>query len=226
MLFLTHHLVREVSLADLDGIADRLCGEIARSGFRPDCVVYLETAARLLAVLACNRFGAGAVALHTQRCGTRAKHRLAPLLRRLPRPFTNALRGWESRLAYRPRRRQRIVVLADPIDLPACRVLVLDDAADSGASVQSAKHWVLSGGTQPADVRVATVTATSPLAAEVVDFCLYRDLCRFPWSSDSPDLPAYHQLYHAARVPAFRIPGARETSSGVLHPLGRAPPLV
>ncbi len=66
-----------------------------------------------------------------------------------------------------------------------CRVLIVDDAIDSGATMASVKDYIereYPG--NPVKTAVITVTTASP--AVEADFSLYRDrvLVRFPWSND------------------------------------------
>ena len=64
-------------------------------------------------------------------------------------------------------------------------VLLIDDAIDTGATIQQARLQLLK---QFPDItiRVAVITVTIPHPLCDADFCLYhnRTLCRFPWSTD------------------------------------------
>lgn len=64
-------------------------------------------------------------------------------------------------------------------------VLLVDDAIDTGATIQQARLQLLE---QFPDVtiRVAVITVTIPHPIYDADYCLYhnRTLCRFPWSND------------------------------------------
>jgi hypothetical protein len=64
-------------------------------------------------------------------------------------------------------------------------LLLIDDAIDTGATIQQARLQLLK---QFPDItiRVAVITVTIPHPICDADFCLYhnRTLCRFPWSND------------------------------------------
>ena len=64
-------------------------------------------------------------------------------------------------------------------------ILLIDDAIDTGATIQQARLQLLK---QFPDItiRVAVITVTIPHPLCDADFCLYhnRTLCRFPWSND------------------------------------------
>lgn len=66
-----------------------------------------------------------------------------------------------------------------------CRVLIVDDAIDSGATMASVKDYIERE--YPGNmVKTAVITVTTASPAVEADFSLYRDrvLVRFPWSND------------------------------------------
>lgn len=203
MNFITSWQIREITLADLAPLTGQLLDLAAAQGFRPDCIVYLETGARLLAIEACRHIGGGAVPLKIQRRGGEAKGRLARLLGWLPTWVKDLLRQLEARLLWRRMRDDRIIGEAPKVDLTGCRVLILDDAVDTGTSVRMAREWAVAQGTIADEVRVGALTVTTSLAQEAVDFVLFRQMCRFPWSSDSREREAYQRAFAAAVVPRF-----------------------
>ncbi len=64
-------------------------------------------------------------------------------------------------------------------------VLLIDDAIDTGATIQQARRQLLEQFPN-ITLRVAVITVTTPHPICDADFCLYhnRTLCRFPWSND------------------------------------------
>ncbi len=66
-----------------------------------------------------------------------------------------------------------------------CRVLIVDDAIDSGATMASVKDYIMRE--YPENIiKTAVITVTTASPAVEADFSLYRDrvLVRFPWSND------------------------------------------
>ena len=63
--------------------------------------------------------------------------------------------------------------------------LLIDDAIDTGATIQQARLQLLEQ-FPGITLRVAVITVTTPHPICDADFCLYhnRTLCRFPWSND------------------------------------------
>ena len=64
-------------------------------------------------------------------------------------------------------------------------LLLIDDAIDTGATIQQARLQLLEQ-FPGITLRVAVITVTTPHPICDADFCLYhnRTLCRFPWSND------------------------------------------
>lgn len=121
--------------------------------------------------------------------------RLKSLLRRLPRRVNNLLRIAESRLSalkarIRPPRPANALL---PDDLmayldanPTARVLIIDDAVDSGATLASVMASI-ERQAPAATVEAAAITVTRSHPIANPRFALYRDntLIRFPWSNDA-----------------------------------------
>jgi len=184
----------DISLGDLESLTETLFNHVRQSHFEPDVVVYLETGARLLAVHFHKRTGIAAVPLTIQRPGNSTKLHIATILGVLPRFLQNLMRRIERRFVSRETKKRKITK-APEIEFFKKKVLILDDAADSGESLFLAKHWVLERGGIEADVKLATIAVTQPRAKEIVDFWIYHQLCRFPWSSDSREREEYLRLY-------------------------------
>lgn len=111
------------------------------------------------------------------------------LLQSLPLWLCDALRTIESRVGEWRSHHSMPVRLGDiPLEhpiAPGSRVLLVDDALDTGATLQKARQQLLAQ--YPGiTVRTAVITVTTARPACDADFCLYhnRTLCRFPWSND------------------------------------------
>jgi hypoxanthine phosphoribosyltransferase len=186
--------VIDITLGELEGLIERLAEQIESSGFTPNVVVYLETGARLLAFHFHQLTGIAAVPLTIQRSGNATKARIAGLLVLFPKFLQDLLRRIESQLAQQGASK-RSIHMAPEINFSDKNVLILDDAADSGQSLLLAKRWVLEKGGVETKLRLATIAVTQPKAREIVDFWIYSQLCRFPWSSDSREREEYLKLY-------------------------------
>lgn len=114
------------------------------------------------------------------------------LLQHLPLWLCNTLRIVESRVNEWRSKGEEPVRLGEirlPDDIASTlsnpSILLIDDAIDTGATIQQARLQLLK---QFPDItiRVAVITVTIPHPICDADFCLYhnRTLCRFPWSND------------------------------------------
>lgn len=116
------------------------------------------------------------------------------LLRHLPLWLCDVLRMLESRVAaYRssqvsPERIGNLELSPEVTSLLNTRpgrVLIIDDAIDSGATMQKVCSQ-LQARFPDAQIRLAAITVTTQHPVVDADYSLYHNstLCRFPWSND------------------------------------------
>ena len=131
-----------------------------------------------------------------QRASTPGRSRkMKAWLRRLPRPILNLMRMAESIYDSMTESRERNKALSEaritiPTDISnfsigSGRVLIVDDAVDSGVTLSVVKERI--AGIYPeADIKTAALTVTRDNPEIIPDFSLYTDhtLLRFPWSND------------------------------------------
>lgn len=180
--------------ADLQSLADSLYAAVDR--FSPDIVVGIENGgARLVDAL--ERAGVFRTSVRLQRPTTERKHRLRSVLGATPRWGLNALRRIEDRLLARhpPTPRVETPDLRADLDRAAgevaarraLRVLVIDDAVDSGATLEAVVLGLRARLPRDVDVRSAVVAMTRTAAQRrfTPDAAIHENvLCRFPWSAD------------------------------------------
>jgi HAD superfamily hydrolase (TIGR01490 family) len=208
-------MVRDVRLRDIAAVTNELGDCVLASGFRPDCIIYLETGARLIAAQLCNRFQVRALPLRVQRTGSRMKSLLSLVLRPLPDGIKNTLRRSESRWLAKRGPQQRTIESSVPANLSGLRVLIVDDAVDTGTSVRMARKWAGEMGADPEHIKVAALTITTEMAEKEADFHVFSELCRFPWSSDSREHDICHRQYLLTSIPSFEL---HESTSPVQNP--------
>jgi hypoxanthine phosphoribosyltransferase len=135
-----------------------------------------------------------------QRAATTRKGRLPwlrPLLAALPRPLVDLLRRLEHRLLITRRARTPTTQPIDRAEAAAIatmlatsteapRVLVADDAVDSGVTLMTVLRLLRETCPPETEIRSAAITQTLEHPAVRPDYVLYRGLlCRFPWSFDA-----------------------------------------
>lgn len=134
------------------------------------------------------------VELTAQRQGTRykKKFKLEWLLYFVPVVVCNMLRIWEMKRAIAKFDPTNIVVrdvIVDEVNIARIRkakkILVVDDAVDSGATLVAVCNYLKNTNPQ-AEIKTAALTLTFPVPAIYPDFTLYKDvLLRFPWAADA-----------------------------------------
>ena len=141
------------------------------------------------------------LALTCRRELTKVKSRLKQvraLLSAVPQPVANLLRHVEHRLITAPRAcraRLRQVDHCEAETIGTCvatlsslaRILVNDDAVDSGATLATALQVLRDVCPPGTEMRSAAITQTLDRPMVRPDYVLHRGtLCRFPWSFDAP----------------------------------------
>lgn len=160
------------------------CCRLEAATVRPDVVLGIETGGRFVAEAM--HASVPHCYVRLQRAATPRKSRLRGLLSRLPRPVADALRRVESWL----RGLRRPVSVEFHGELPAelqgkNRVLIVDDAVDSGATMHAVREAVCRA-LPDAEIECAAVTVTTRRPLVVPDKVLYNNvLIRFPWSMDA-----------------------------------------
>lgn len=188
-----------LSNQDLDQSTFRLAREVMDSHPEPfDVVIAIRRGGAIVAQSFLKSFPAGMVRhydeVELQRPSTKYKrHSLTKLLRWLPRPCLNLMRIVEARLLERRHKRKGIKVkkLILPTDTTkhigghGAKILVIDDAIDSGATAKAVAD-AIHNANPSAEVRLLTITVTTPTPLIDADYALYRNrtLVRFHWSDD------------------------------------------
>lgn len=189
--------IAEVALADLPEVGRALSTAVVKAGFRPTNVVSIERGGRLLAEEVAGQLACPVTSVWATRPGGSLKALLARVVQCLPSGGRDRLRRVEQRWFWRGHMAPRqTATRSDPLP-PSARVLVVDDACDSGSSVEGVVLLLTSWGVERSSIRVAVVAATTPLARDHVDFWLIDGPVRFPWSSDSRERGRWLALYHS-----------------------------
>lgn len=164
----------------------RLQEKAEAAGFAPDAVVSIRRGGEFVGRLMFP--GKPHYAVTLQRPGTRRKNRmLKAILRSMPRFVLDSLRIFE---AWWLSRKSHKTVSPANFTLPelnqSARILIVDDAVDSGATLASVFNAVRAR-YPGSDVMTAVITVTTERPLIQPDFSIYNNLTliRFPWSIDS-----------------------------------------
>jgi hypoxanthine phosphoribosyltransferase len=175
---------------------------LVEANFAPTVVVGIRTGGLnvALAMARASATNPPVLPITCQRAATAMKARLPwlrPLLAAFPRPLVDLLRRLEHRMLIMRRARKPPIqvinraeagaialMLAPPAKTP--RVLVVDDAVDSGVTLMTVMRLLREVCPPGTEMRSAAITQTTEHPALRPDYVLYRDLlCRFPWSFDA-----------------------------------------
>ncbi len=181
----TDKAVPVVRLAEIPGLARELAGRVKASRFDAEAVVYIETGARLMAHEVARELSVELTPMWVRRGGSGLKQKVAPLVARMPVWMRDGLRKLEERSGVH-RHTGRVAALAAGASFEGKRVLLLDDAADTGRTIAIARELLLGEG-GAAEVKAAVLAATTPAGRREVDFFLLEKNSRMPWSSDSDE---------------------------------------
>lgn len=191
-------MVRTLTPTLLQEHCQSLASRIQASGFEPMLMIGIKQGGAEVARLMRASFPASHYCeVRISRPSTKQKgegwmHRL---LQKLPLWLCDLLRTVESRVnewrseGKQPVRIGQILLPADIshtlADARSARVLLIDDAIDTGATIQQARQQ-LQAQFPHLDIRVAVITVTTQHPVCEADYYLYhnRTLCRFPWSND------------------------------------------
>ena len=179
-------------------VFDHVCGQLAdkvsESVGYPDIIIGIRSGGAHVASAVASRFPrseVGYVIARRPSTGGKKRFGVGTFLRYLPVRILDMLRIIEARVLARSGNPERQVTLEIPDNLlmrmkqPDTVVVVVDDAVDSGYTLQAvlAALKPLTGG--PLYTAAVTSTVDSPVVAP--DIMLYNDntLVRFPWSMDA-----------------------------------------
>ena len=186
------------TLDDIPRFGEDVVRWLASIRYRPSTIVAVERGGLLLAEVVANGAGGSLRTMRVQRRGGRLKKALGPLLRRAPTRLRDALRRAEhSSGVHRLLGRGAGSVGSTWSAGPTERVLVVDDAVDSGETMGLVLGALREAGAT--QTKVAVVTVTHESSRHLVDFAWMSGLTRFPWSVDSPEWAAFRARYDAAK---------------------------
>lgn len=164
----------------------KLRSSIDKSGFKPDAVIAIPRGGSNLLLYGWCDIPNIEIKIQKPSKFSLKKH-AKKLLRLLPLAFRDRLRIWDAkRLVKRTGHMADTTIKLPAIDSSIKKILLLDDAVDSGATLQAiiaeAKaQW------PDIEVRSAVITVTSEHPVCMPDYYLYHNLTlvRMPWSIDA-----------------------------------------
>lgn len=182
--------VKTVGYNELKALCAELASKVVSDGFVPDTVLGIKSGGTKIAAEIFSHMPSGS---KLEECtplrdaSEKKKHLLGKVLKYMPLKVLDCLRVIEARSLFSHKRRNAIRAVDLPEGIGAGeRILVVDDAVDSGATLEAVMAE-LKQRFPAAKVKSAALTVTSSRPCIMPDYFLFHDevLLRFPWSMDA-----------------------------------------
>lgn len=177
---------RDINFVKLSEYARALAQKVEDSGYVPDHMLYVERVGLFLGCDMASYFNCSISGIHASRSGASVKSKLKVLLRFLPRWVTHYLRGLEIKSNIHGIQKEREVHVEGAWPPKDKKLLIVDDAVDTGSSLKAIADFLISHGYDPCNLKTAVLTVTHHNPVVRPDFTLFENVgFAFPWSYDS-----------------------------------------
>ncbi len=187
-----------IEKSELTQIVNNLVDDIMQDGFEPQAVVGIATGGAIAAQQIDPALGWLYLECALRRPSTGFKERLPgvrAMLRHVPLPVADSLRRAEDRLGELMGPKPSEVILKDALGAAVdviranglTRLLVMDDAVDSGATLFGVVNGLRELLGDEAEVRTCAISQTREPGRSLIvpDYVVFEQtLCRFHWSFD------------------------------------------
>lgn len=193
----------EFSIERLRTESMQLAKLVEASEYTPDCVVYLAKGGWLIGEAVAEYFNIPILELSAKRSGDAAKSSIAPILQKLPRSLKKFLREIEINKSKKSSgvQQRKNLRMTDRYPAPANpkHLLLVDDSADSGASIVAATS-LLKTVYPEAEVKIGLINAfDEAYQVAQIDWVLHKNtMLSLPSSKDNKDYGRFLDLYAAA----------------------------
>ncbi|MFC0904974.1 phosphoribosyltransferase [Clostridium sp. MT-14] len=182
-----------LSIKDVKRDCLELSKLIDKSGFRPDCVVYIKTGGYLVGKYIAEYYKIQLRGLRILREGNGIKSKFSFILRILPKFVKNLLRELEFKSGIHAKRSNRVVTEIDENLLYGENILLVDDSIDTGNTIVSALDFLKNNSNLDLNIKVLALNKFK-LSEKLMktDYYLYEDsIIIYPWSKDSKEYKDY-----------------------------------
>lgn len=187
---------KDIDFTELSEYSRTLAQKIHDSGYIPDHVLYVERVGLFIGNEIAGYFNCSISGIYTNRSGTSIKSKLKLLFRFLPRRVTHFLRKLEIKSNVHSVKSQRNVQVEGFWPPKNKKLLIVDDAVDTGSSLKAVVDFLFSNGYKNSDLKTAVLTVTQRDAAVRPNFALFENIgLAFPWSYDSREYKAAWKRY-------------------------------
>lgn len=191
-----NRMFKTISLEDLDQIINQLYELIDNDGFVPDYVVYIERAGRLIGCKMAECFKCPVTGIKSLNSKEKIRDKFGKLFQILPKQITHYLKIIERNSFYHNSKKDIEFSFVQQADNLLGRVLLVDDAIDSGRSLQKAISFLNSKGIKRDSLKTAVITTSMSNPKVRADYSYFDNtVCYFPWAIDSQERQQYLMIY-------------------------------
>jgi hypoxanthine phosphoribosyltransferase len=188
--------IEDVTLVKLREYSAQLARKIQDSGYKPEHILYVERAGLFIASEIAKNFACSISGINASRSGASYKSRLRIILRYLPKVMTDILRRLEEQSNYHDVNKERNVYIEKSSPPLGKKLLIVDDAIDTGYSLIAVMDHLISIGYQKEQINTAVLTITKEEPEYRADFFLFAQKSfAFPWSYTSKQYNQAWELF-------------------------------
>ena len=188
--------IKDIGLAKIFEYSLMLAKMIDEDGYRPDHVLYVERVGLFPGHEIAKYFGCSISGIKSSRSGTSIKSKAKILLRYLPKPMTHLLRNIEIKSNFHGIKKERNVYIESEFPEKGKKILIVDDAVDTGFSLNAALNYLETNGYLRSLIKTAVLTTTQKSPVCRPDITLFHQIdFSFPWSYDSMEYNKSWKLY-------------------------------
>ena len=188
--------IEDIGLSKLTEYSLMLAEKVSESGYVPEHVLYVERVGLFPGHEIANHFNCGISGIHSSRSGTSIKSTAKSFLRYLPRPVTHLLRNFEFKSNVHGVKKERNVTIESEFPPIEKRVLVVDDAIDTGYSMKAVVDFLIENGYAEDKITTAVLITTQENPLWKANISLFNQTSfSFPWSYDSREYKKTWKLY-------------------------------
>ena len=187
----------DVDLVQLKKMSVELAKQVRRNDYEPEHILYVERAGLLIGYEVARFFNCSISGIHSKRSGETLKSKVKVILRYLPGFVTHMLRRLELKSNIHEIKKNRNVYCEKNLPPTDKRILIIDDAIDTGYSLVAILEFLEKHGCKKEMVKTGVLTTTGTKQVIRADFSLFDQIiCAFPWSYDSGEYTKTQKLYN------------------------------
>jgi len=188
--------IENVSLIELRKYSLQLANKIKDKGYEVEHILYVERAGLFIAYEVAQYFGCSISGIHAKRGGNSLKSRVRIILRWLPKRVTDLMRRIEEKSNMHAVKSDRNVYFEEYPPPKGKKLLIIDDAVDTGNSLMAVINSLVSKGYRKENLYTCVLTTTKKHPKFEADISLFNGISfAFPWSYDSNEYDEAWKLY-------------------------------